>query len=675
MGIVYRAWQPSAEREVALKCLTLNDEAAQARFSTEIRALGRVEHPNLVRVYTSGMDGDRVFYAMELIEGTGFRSLLRHLPETAGLDDVTWREAARKAAAESKLSAAEMPSVSSNALNLAAKTSDEVVGFPERLTKAHESDEYVRRMIMMIRDIASAIQALHDKGVIHRDIKPDNMMLTDDGQRAVLMDLGIAKLTASDDSGITRTRQFVGSIRYASPEQLIDSGQVDHRTDIYSLGATLWELLTLRPIYGISADVHDSQAMLKIEIEEPDPVRKFNSAVPADLQAIIQKCLEKGAERRYETATKLSDDLERWLFGQPVKARPVTALTRCARRLRRKPIVPALLLTVVLLGVALSAAIWPIPTTASRDMRIGIKPWVGFCPLVVASEMNLCEAADLILVPVRTAADVRRKIVAGELDVSPYLVDSHALAQAERTPTKVILQLDVSLTADAVVACQGIDSFSDLKGHRVAYMHHEAPHFLLLSLCEKYQLNPDDFVHVKTDTVQEAVNCFVAGEADAVVCYEPFVQTALSRKDAFRLASAADDPGAIIDVLTVRDDYVDNNPERVKALIEAWMKGLELLEQGDPQALNIACQFLGTDDRPLTPKEYYEMAEGMRYGDRAENLRFFQTKANGKSEFHERMQSAQQRWDRHHQISRMTDPRQGDRSDLLFQLYSSSVGQ
>jgi hypothetical protein len=81
--------------------------------------------------------------------------------------------------------------------------------------------------------------------------------------------------------------------------------------------------------------------MLKIEIEEPDPVRKFNSAVPADLQAIIQKCLEKGAERRYETATKLSDDLERWLFGQPVKARPVTALTRCARRLRRKPIVRA----------------------------------------------------------------------------------------------------------------------------------------------------------------------------------------------------------------------------------------------------------------------------------------------------------------------------------------------
>ena len=328
-------------------------------------------------------------------------------------------------------------------------------GFPERLTKAHESDEYVRRMILIICDIAAAIQALHDNGVIHRDIKPGNMMLTDDGQRAVLMDLGIAKLTESDDSGITRTRQFVGSIRYASPEQLIDSGQVDHRTDIYSLGATLWELLTLRPIYGISADIHDSQAMLKIEIEEPEPVRKFNRAVPADLQAIIQKCLEKDAERRYETAAELSHDLDRWLLGQPVEARPVTALTRCVRRLRRKPVVPALLLIVVLLVSALSTAVWPFPEPESRDMRIGIKPWVGFCPLVVAAKMNLCEAADLTLVPVRTTADVRRRILAGELDVAPYLVDSHALAQAVRTPTKVILQLDVSLTADAVVACPG----------------------------------------------------------------------------------------------------------------------------------------------------------------------------------------------------------------------------
>jgi len=666
MGVVHRAYQPSADREVALKCLTLEDDDAQTRFATEIRALGKVVHPNLVRVYTSGVDEDRFYYAMELIDGTGFRHLLGKLPHDTEWTADSWRNAVNSASDTSHNQDGTLSST--KAWSVSLSDAKQAVGqAPAVANDAHKSREYVRRIAAIMRDIAGAAAALHEAGIAHRDIKPDNIMLTRDGERAVLMDLGVAKLLNADDCGVTRTRQFVGSIRYASPEQIIDSGQVDHRTDVYSLGATLWELLTLRPMYEIEGTTSDAKAMLKIQVEDSAPVRRHNNAVPADLDAVIQKCLEKRAADRYQSAAELVDDLDRWLSDQPVKARPITVFNRLVRRARRRPLVSAMMLIIVALGFALCGFIMPADEEPSKEMTIGIKPWVGYSPLVVAVELGLCEDVDIELVPVLSTADTRRKVLAKELDIAPYLMNSHALAQAERTPTDAILQLDVSLTADAMYASGDIQSFDDLRGKTVAYIHHEAPHFLLLSLCEKHGLSTDDFVHLKTETPMEAVNLFVEGRCDAVVCYEPFLEPARTRSGAHRLASAADVPGAIIDILTVRSEYLEKHPEKVESLIRGWFAGLALLRNEDQEALRIACEFLG-GGQAIDTETYHEMAAGMRYGGRRENVAFFQHRADGSSNYSDRFNTIQHRWDRHHQLSRRTNPVDSERSDVMLRV-------
>lgn len=133
---------------------------------------------------------------------------------------------------------------------------------------------------------------------------------------------------------------------------------------------------------GIDEEICDAKAMLKIQIEDCEPARRHNNAVPADLDAVIQKCLEKRAADRYQSAAELVDDLDRWLSDQ---TRPVAALNRMVRRVRRRTLVPSMILTIVALGFALCGAIMPAHGKPSNEMRIGIKPWVGFSPLVVAN--------------------------------------------------------------------------------------------------------------------------------------------------------------------------------------------------------------------------------------------------------------------------------------------------
>lgn len=679
MGVVYRAWQPSAQREVALKYRRLRDETARLRFFSEIRALGQVEHPNLVSIYTSGADGDRSWYAMELVDGTSIGNLLRTLPccDTEPLTNETWSEIVNLAADQTRAQEQPLSDPTDDILDDcaakfdASRRNDYLDCVSEH---AVLSDVYVKRVAKIVQDVARAAEALHDKQIVHRDIKPENIVLTRNGQRAVLVDLGIAKLPEGEKGAVTRPREFVGSLRYSSPEQVLDSANVDHRSDIYSLGVTLWELVTLRPIYGIDDDVRDSTAMLKIEVEEPGPVRRYNPFASLDLQAITQKCLEKDPQRRYQNAADLVDDLEQFLQNRPVGARPVGPLTRLVRRLRRRPLVPGLVASIALLVASFVFAALPTPTPISKTIRIGIKPWVGFSPLVVASEMNLCEGFDIALVPVRNTTDARQKLLSRELDASPCLVDSHALGRASRIPSKVVLQLDVSMEADAIVSDVSIQTLADIKGRKVAYMHHEAPHFLILTLCDKFGVNTDEFTHVRVETAQQAADAFLSGRADAAVTYEPFIQAALQRPGSHRLASAADDPGAIIDILTVHEDFLDSGAVKIQHLIAAWMKAVQLLESADPEAIEIACRFLGDPGQPISVDQYFEMAAGMQYSGLAENLAFFRVDSSGNSEFRRRFQAAQDRWDAHHQLHRKTAAKDGDGSEILRQMYNPGAG-
>ena len=158
-----------------------------------------------------------------------------------------------------------------------------------------------------------------DGGIIHRDIKPGNIMVSPDGNRAVLVDLGLAQLADAADGKLTRTRQFVGTLRYASPEQVLSVDLLDRRSDVYSLGATLWEMLTLRPLFNATDATPTAELMKRIPVEDPERPRMYNPAVPTDLEAIALKCLEKNPKDRYATAREFADDLARWQRGEPVR--------------------------------------------------------------------------------------------------------------------------------------------------------------------------------------------------------------------------------------------------------------------------------------------------------------------------------------------------------------------
>ncbi len=316
-GTVYRAWQPAMRREVAIKRLTNPGRKEQReRFSREVQALGRVDHPHLVKVFYSGTDGEDLFYAMELIEGADLARVLEGLSgrEPSKVDSDVWHAIVSKACESARNDEAPLSDGGefSAASRMIFPSRGRGSGNPKKF-----GDGHVRHAVELVRDVADALQRLHDCDVLHRDIKPGNIMVTPDGE-AVLMDLGLAQLGDADT--LTQSRQFVGTIRYSSPEQAFNARSVDARSDIYSLGATFWELLTLKPFLGISADVPTDEQFARIRRQEPESARKSNPLVPPDLARIVTKCVEKDETRRYRSMADLVDDLNRWLRGEAVLA-------------------------------------------------------------------------------------------------------------------------------------------------------------------------------------------------------------------------------------------------------------------------------------------------------------------------------------------------------------------
>ncbi len=316
-GTVYRAWQPAMRREVAVKRLSQPGRKEQReRFSREVQALGRVDHRHLVKVFYSGTDGEDLFYAMELIEGADLARVLEGLSgcEPSKIDSDVWQSGVSKACESARSEEAPLSSGSDFA-------TDSRMISPNRArargTAKKFGDGHVRHSVELIRDIADALSHLHDADVLHRDIKPGNIMITPDGD-AILMDLGLAQLGDADT--LTQSRQFVGTIRYSSPEQAFNAHQIDKRSDIYSLGVTCWELLTLQPFLGITAALPTDEQFIRIRRQEPESVRKYNPHVPSDLARIVSKCVDKDETQRYGSMSELVTDLNRWLNGEPVLA-------------------------------------------------------------------------------------------------------------------------------------------------------------------------------------------------------------------------------------------------------------------------------------------------------------------------------------------------------------------
>ncbi len=290
MGAVYKAMHPRLKREVAIKVLPahrMRDPQAIERFHREMEAVGRLDHPNIVRAHDAGEEDGRHFLVMEFLEGMTLSKLIRS-------------------------------------------------GWPISVREAVEA----------IRQAALGIEHAHDHGLIHRDIKPSNLMRLPDGTVKVL-DLGLAhfqwdlspdqeqaeegtpaaELETPAADGMTLTGQAIGTLGYMSPEQVLGLPHLlDHRTDVYSLGLTLYELLTMRPAF---AGTDGKQLLRQIVDQGPCPPRQWNQAIPEALEAIVLKAVAKDREARYATAQELADALGKFL--QP----PTSGRQKLARGLGR----------------------------------------------------------------------------------------------------------------------------------------------------------------------------------------------------------------------------------------------------------------------------------------------------------------------------------------------------
>ena len=298
MGVVFHARQVSLNRPVALKMILagqLADETDIKRFYTEAEAAANLDHPGIVPIYEVGQHEGQHYFSMGFIDGQSLAQRLADGP------------------------------------------------LPSR-----EAAELIRR-------VAEAIEYAHRHGVIHRDLKPHNILLDPNGNPRVT-DFGLAK-TIQRDSGLTGSGQIMGTPSYMPPEQAGGPrGEVGPAADVYSLGATLYALVAGRPPFQAATAM---DTVIQVVSDEPVPPRRLNASIPPDLETICLKCLEKQPGRRYASAAALAADIRRYLSGEPIVARPVTRRERAVKWVRRKPAIAALLglvTGVTLLG--LSGVLW-----------------------------------------------------------------------------------------------------------------------------------------------------------------------------------------------------------------------------------------------------------------------------------------------------------------------------
>ena len=284
MGVVYEAEQESLGRRVALKVLPRNQHSAnnsKLRFQQEARAAAKMHHTNIVPVFEVGEDGTHVFYAMQLILGQSLDHVIEELKQ-AGSGTTIERLHQPASNAGDASSTAIGASVFNDKLR-------------DKLSESGSArhNKFYRSVAKIGLQVADAMSFAHARGVIHRDIKPSNLLLDGDGVVWVT-DFGLAKV---DDGGLTQTGDFLGTLRYMSPERF--QGKCDLRADIYGLGITLYELVVKRPAFESA----DRLKLIQL-INQSDPVRPrlIDPRIPRDLETIILKSIDKEPRRRYKSA-------------------------------------------------------------------------------------------------------------------------------------------------------------------------------------------------------------------------------------------------------------------------------------------------------------------------------------------------------------------------------------
>jgi serine/threonine protein kinase len=349
MGVVYEAEQVSLGRHVALKVLprqALLKTTYLERFRREAKAAAKLHHTNIVPVFGVGECDGTHYYAMQFIRGEGLDTVLddlrrlRAVPVVPGGSQkslvgsvahslLTGRFDAPATVAEPRPAAPAPPPLT------------DVAAGSSTLSAAGSESQYVRGVARVGLQVADALAYAHRQGILHRDIKPSNLLMDQQGT-VWITDFGLAKAEGADD--LTQTGDIVGTLRFMAPERF--DGRSLPQSDVYALGVTLYELLTLRPAFD---DTNKARLVEKVLHEPPVPPRKIDPRVPRDLETIVLKCLAKDPAERYATAEVLAEDLRRFLADRPIKARRSPWHERTWRWCRRNPVVATLLAAVALL--------------------------------------------------------------------------------------------------------------------------------------------------------------------------------------------------------------------------------------------------------------------------------------------------------------------------------------
>ncbi len=361
MGVVYEAVQRSLARRVALKVLpkhTFSGNSRLERFQREAQTAARLRHTSIVPVFGVGEQDGFHYYVMPLVRGVGLDEIVAELrpgasPSERTSDDPVATHPPRLAAVVRALIAGKFPA-----------SNPEGSGAPSQawLRRRERGVDRWTTTARLGLQAAEALQYAHAHGTLHRDVKPGNLLVDDEGN-ASLADFGLARAVEPSSHGCEVAKEVVGTPRYMAPEQL--RGFADPRSDIYGLGLTLYELLALRPALGIRSEERGRKS--DDVCPQLIPPRHFDRAIPRDLEAIVLKCLAEEPARRYPTAAALGEDLGRFLDDRPVRARPVSRLERGCRWCRRNPALAAVssLAAVLLVAFAVAAFAGHVRTRAA----------------------------------------------------------------------------------------------------------------------------------------------------------------------------------------------------------------------------------------------------------------------------------------------------------------------
>src|SRR5213595_1073597 len=296
-GVVFRARQKSLNRTVALKVISLGQWESKAhlkRFRLEAEAAAKLEHPGIVPIHEVGERDGSCYFSMKFVEG-------------GQLDEVARREPMS-----------------------------------------------IRQAVELIAKIARTVHYAHEHGILHRDIKPGNILLDQKGEPH-LTDFGLARLVESE-STVTRTMEVLGTPSYMAPEQAVgNNAAISSVTDVYGLGAVLYQLLTGQPPFAGGTTYETVKLLLETE---PRPPRQLNPKIDRDLSTICLKCLEKDPQRRYSSALALAEDLEHWLKHEPIRAHRAGIFSRGRKWVRRKPGIAALITSLIALAAAIGWNVW-----------------------------------------------------------------------------------------------------------------------------------------------------------------------------------------------------------------------------------------------------------------------------------------------------------------------------